>query len=243
MNFELGTLFGLGVGPGDPGLVTVRAVEVLQKAATIAFPVHRKGAASRALAVVASYLPETATRLPLVLPMTRDRDRLRQSRNEAAGLLARAGEDGDVACLSLGDPLFYSTFGYLAGKYPGRVEVISGVTAMSAMAAGIGLPLAEGDTPTVVVTGADSDGLAAALKIRASIVIIKPRALPPASLDLMDAHGVWSRAVAAVELGSPAEKIIQRLNRDSARQLPYFAVLWIKAAGEPEDGQQKDKKY
>ncbi len=233
MNIELGTLFGLGVGPGDPGLVTVRAVEVLQKAATIAFPVHRKGAASRALAVVASYLPETVTRLPLVLPMTRDGARLQQSRKEAAELLARAGEDGDVACLSLGDPLFYSTFGYLAGKYPGRVEVISGVTAMSAMAAGIGLPLAEGDTPTVIVTGADSDGLAAALKIRASIVIIKPRALPPASLDLMDAHGAWSRAVAAIELGSPAEKIIKRLNRDSARQLPYFAVLWIKAGGEP----------
>lgn len=224
---QLGTLFGVGVGPGDPGLVTVRAVAVIRAAPVVAFPVHRKGGASRALDTVRQHLNEETKKLPLLLPMTRDRNRLEQAHSEAARLLAEAGRGGDIACLSLGDPLFYSTFGYLACRYPGPVEIICGVPAMSAAAAAIGLPLASGDTPTAVVTGADVEGLAAALGMNASLVILKPRALPPAAFDLLDRFGAWGRASAAIELGGASQKIIRELDRAAAETLPYFAVVWI----------------
>ena len=228
MKTELGTLYGVGVGPGDPGLVTLRAVEVVRAAATVAYPVNREGAASRALDVIAGHLPEDTRRLPLLMPMTRDRDRLRQSHQAAAAELVRAGASGDIACLTLGDPLFYSTFGYLAGKYPGPVKIVSGVTAASAMAAAVGLPLAEGDTPTVVVTGADPEGLAAALELGASTIIIKPRSMPPLSFDILDEYGVWDRACAAAELGGAKERVMTMLSREAAQDLPYFAVMWIR---------------
>ncbi|MHB1412463.1 MAG: precorrin-2 C(20)-methyltransferase [Thermoleophilia bacterium] len=233
---ETGTLYGVGVGPGDPGLVTVRAVEIIQSVVTVAYPVHRQGAGSRALEAVRRYLRDGAALLPLLMPMTRDRERLRQAHAAAAAELAAAGGSGSVAYLSLGDPLFYSTFAYLAGGYPGSVRMISGVSAVSATAAAAGLPLATGDTPMVVVSGADTAGLRAALGMAgASVIIIKPRALKAAAFDLLDAAGVWQRTCAAVELGGEDERVISPLDRREAERLPYFAVIWIQPLAETEE--------
>jgi len=236
-NQEPGTLFGVGVGPGDPGLVTVRAVEVIRKAPTLAFPVNREDATSRAYETIAGYLGDGGERelLPLLMPMTRDRQRLREAHEKAvAAIIEAAGGGRDVAYLSLGDPLFYSTFGYLAEAFPGRVEVVSGVTAASATAAVAGRPLAAGDVPTVVVTGKAHAALAAALQMDASVIIIKPRSLSEESLDLLDSAGVWARTCAAVELGTPGERLIEAMDRETAAALPYFAVLWIRPATAPQ---------
>ena len=228
MSGELGTLYGVGVGPGDPGLVTLRAVEVIKRVSTVAFPVKREGAGSRAYDAVASHLGEAVVRLPLLMPMTRDRQLLDSAHEAAVKAVTEAAAGGrDLACLSLGDPLFYSTFGYLAERFPGPVKVVAGVSAISAMAAALGQPLADGDTPMVVVTGKAHGALAAALLMDASIVIIKPRSLSGESLDLLDKHGVWGRTRAAVELGSPGERLVTGLDREAAARLPYFAILWI----------------
>jgi len=224
----LGTLFGVGVGPGDPGLLTVRAIEIIQQAPTVAYPVHKRGAGSRALETVKSYLLEKTRLLPLLMPMTRDQTRLEQAHVEAAQAIVKAASAGDdVAYLSLGDPLFYSTFGYLAQRFPGSIEVVSGVTAASATAAALGLPMADGDTPTVVVSGNAHEALAAALRLGGSVIVIKPRSLAPESLDLLDRVGAWKRARAAIELGGSGERLIHDLDRAAAESLPYFAVLWI----------------
>ncbi len=233
---RLGTLYGVGVGPGDPGLATIRAVEVVRQVPTVAYPVNRKGAGSRAYETVAKYMKDETQRLPLFMPMTRNPARLEIAHADAAAAIIEAATGGrDVAFLSLGDPLFYSTFGYLAERYPGRVEVVSGVTAASATAAAIGLPLAEGDTPTVVVTGHAHDALAKAMAMSASTFIIKPSALSAESLDLLDRYDVWGRASAAIELGGAGERIVRQLDREAAAGLPYFAVLWIRPVeAEPE---------
>ncbi|MHB0866494.1 MAG: precorrin-2 C(20)-methyltransferase [Thermoleophilia bacterium] len=224
-----GTLYGVGVGPGDPGMVTLRAVEVIRTVPTIAFPVKKEGAPSRALETVRDHIPAAATLLPLLMPMTRDRDQLAQAHAAAAAaLIAAAAEGKEVAFLSLGDPLFYSTFGYLAAKFPGKVEAVSGVTAMSAAAAALGRPLAERDEATVVVTGVDHEQLKKALQMKGSIIIMKPRALSEASLDLLQEHGAFTRASAIIELGGEAQDTISHLDRTAAAGLPYFAIIWIK---------------
>lgn len=229
---KLGVLYGVGVGPGDPGLVTLRAVDVIRRSATVAYPVQREGAASRALETVRQHLTGSNRLLPLIMPMTRDKAFLEAAHEDAAQALIEAASDGgDVACLALGDPLFYSTFGYLAERFPGRVEVVSGVSAMSAMAAAVGMPLAAGDVPTVVVTGPDHTALEAALGINASIVILKPRSLSRESLDLIEKAGAWDRSRAALELGGTEEKIIGSIDRGAIADLPYFSVVWITPAG------------
>ncbi|MBI5870293.1 MAG: precorrin-2 C(20)-methyltransferase [Actinobacteria bacterium] len=237
MNAELGTLYGVGVGPGDPGLVTLKAVEVIRRVATVAFPVNREGAASRALDAVAGHIPETTARLPLLMPMTRDQQLLDSAHDAAVeAVIASAADGRDVACLALGDPLFYSTFGYIARRFPGPVEVVGGVSAISSMAAALGQPLADGDTPLVVVTGKAHDALESALAMDASVVIIKPRSLSSESLDLLDRDGAWDRARAAVELGGPDQRVINEIGRDTAAALPYFAILWI----QPKQTEGKD---
>lgn len=228
------------MGPGDPGLVTIRAVEVIRAAPVLAFPIHRQGGASRAFETVRRYVDGGKKELPLLMPMTRNRQRLERAHADAARLLAAAGRDGNIACLSLGDPLFYSTFGYLAVRYPGPVKVVAGVPAMSAAAAAAGLPLASGDTPTSVITGADVRSLGAAIGMNASIVILKPRAMPLAAFDLLDEFDAWSRAGAAVELGGADEKIISPLDRATAEKLPYFAIVWIQPNERMVDGEKPD---
>ena len=228
MSDDLGILYGVGVGPGDPGLVTLRAVEVIRSVPTVAYPVQSEGAESRALNAVRGHLVEGQALLPLLMPMTRDAQRLEAAHAAAAQALVKAASGGrDVACLALGDPLFYSTFGFMAERFPGRLKVVSGVSAMSAMAAALGLPLAAGNIPTVVLTGKDQAALESALELGASIVILKPRSLSGGSLDLLDEAGAWPRARAVVELGGPQEQIIGRLDRAAAAGLPYFAVVWI----------------
>lgn len=227
---NMGKLIGVGVGPGDPGMVTMAAVEVIRSAGTIAYPVHKPGAGSRALDAATPYISENVKQLPLLMPMTRDRSRLDAAHGEAVEAITRAASSGaDIVYLALGDPLFYSTFGYLAARFPGQVEVISGVSAMSAMAAAAVQPLAEKDIPTVVVTGKDGDGLRAALEMNASIVVIKPRSLSNESLNLLESRGALERAVAAIELGGSGEQLRRRLDRKTVETLPYFAMLWIPA--------------
>lgn len=228
-NGQLGTLYGVGVGPGEPEMVTLKAIEVIRSVPTVAYPVARPGAASRALAVVRAHLNGATVLLPLVMPMTRDRKRLQEAHAEAVAALKQAAAGGkDVACLALGDPLFYSTFGYLAAAYPGPVEVISGVSSLGALSAAAGMPLADGDTPTVVVSGASPEAIAAALAMGSSIVIIKPRALTEESLALLEESGALKRALVAVELGGPGQKLIRGLDREAAAALPYFSVIWIR---------------
>lgn len=224
---KLKTLFGVGVGPGDSGLVTLRAVEVIKSVPTVAYPVAKEGAVSRAFEVVREHVSDRQRQLPLLMPMTRDKERLRQAHDAAVAALEEAAATGEVAYLSLGDPLFYSTFGYLAARFAGPVEVVSGVSAMSAMSAVLGLPLAEGDTPTVVLSGNSYEALDSALQMGSSIVIIKPKALSEESLVLLEESGALDRALAVAELGNPGQRLIRELDRETVAALPYFAVVWI----------------
>lgn len=227
---KLGTLYGIGVGPGDPGMVTVRAVEVIKKVATVAFPVKREGASSRAYETVKEYIKQGTDLLPLIMPMTKESHSLDQAHAAAAGALKQAAGSGrDVAYLSLGDPFFYSTFGYLAERFPGPVKAISGVTAISACAAAIGLPLAAGDAAVTVITGeAGGDMLKSALSLGGSTVIMKPRSLASGSLDILESSGALARASAFIELGGAGQRVLQNIDRNEAATLPYFSIIWIK---------------
>ena len=141
----MATLYGVGIGPGDPELVTLKALRVLERVPVICAPYTRQEGESIAAQIAAAVLPHEAAVnkefLTLHFPMTRDDAQLAEAWQEAAQQVAgRLAGGKDVAFVTLGDPSFYSTYPYLVRAVRDlspkvRAETIPGVTAFSACAA------------------------------------------------------------------------------------------------------------
>lgn len=174
-----GKLWGIGVGPGHPELITVKAVQVLQKVPVAAVPKARRGQPSIAYQIARRYLKQDAQVVELVMPMTEARAELEQAWDQAArDVLSYLRHELDVAFLTLGDPSLYSTFGYLAKKVRAlepslEVEVIPGITSFAAAAARLRVPLAEGDEPLVILPAAGERDLGERAWQGANLVLMK----------------------------------------------------------------------
>jgi precorrin-2/cobalt-factor-2 C20-methyltransferase len=138
------TLYGVGLGPGDAGLVTVRGREVLREAEVVYSP----GRLSRSVAT--EHVSEERIG-DLDFPMTRDEEELREAWREAAAAIAPSARDGTVAFVTLGDPNVYSTFGHLRRTLDAfhpdvELEVVPGVSALTAFATALGVEVAAGSS-------------------------------------------------------------------------------------------------
>ena len=154
-----GTFIGIGVGPGDPELITVKAVKALQSVDIICVPKSHANKPSMALRMVKQILAERkkpAEILELIFPMTKDDLNNRKLWVENAAIVAAKAKKGDVAFITLGDPMLYSTFLYLyecvKETYPEiELEIIPGVTSVTAAAASAKLPLAEKEEVVTII--------------------------------------------------------------------------------------------
>ena len=142
-----GTLYGVGVGPGDPELLTLKAVRLLRDCDIIAIP--QKKDRCFALRIVLDALPELADKplLEIVMPMTRDKDaRERAHQKGAAALAEQLDKDLNVVYITLGDPTIYSTYGYLQRRIQEmgyETETVPGVPSFCAAAAALDISLCE----------------------------------------------------------------------------------------------------
>ncbi|RVT87315.1 precorrin-2 C(20)-methyltransferase [Rhodobacteraceae bacterium CCMM004] len=139
-----GTLYGIGVGPGAPDLMTLRAARLIAACPVVAYPTLA-GADSFARSIAAEVIAPGAQEIAIDIPMTTDRAPAQGAYDAGAARIATALDAGrDVACLCEGDPLFYGSFMYLHGRLADRyrVEVVPGVTSLTACAAAAGWPLA-----------------------------------------------------------------------------------------------------
>ena len=157
-----GTLYGLGVGPGDPELITLKALRLLKAAPVIAYPAPEEGE-SLARKIAAPHLPGGQTEIVIRMPLDASRFPAQAVYDRVAEEVATHLDAGrDVAALCEGDPFFYGSFMYLFGRLAGdhRVEVVPGVTAATACAAALGVPLTHRDHASAVtlVTGHGRDG-------------------------------------------------------------------------------------
>ena len=154
-----GTLYGIGVGPGSPDLLTLRAVAILRKTRVVLAASSTRNAYSTALEIAREYLPPGAAVVRLAFPMTQDGNALAKAWEENARIAAAWLEKGeDAAFLTLGDPLIYSTFGYLMRTvktlFPHiPVAVVPGVTSFQAAAAATGTVLCEQDENFLLLPG------------------------------------------------------------------------------------------
>lgn len=154
-----GRFFGIGVGPGDPELLTLKGHRVLREVQVICSPRSAADRESIALSIARRFAGEGCEVLELVFPMSKDGENLERCWLEAARSIIRRLEQGkDVAFVTLGDPGLYSTYAYLVEKLrllrPGvEIETIPGVTAFLACAAARNTPLARGEEKLAVLGG------------------------------------------------------------------------------------------
>jgi len=239
-----GTLYGVGLGPGDPELVTLKAARLIGEADVIAYHSARHGR-SIARGVAAPYLRGDQVEEPLVYPLTVEttdhprgyRGALDDFYTESAAKLAAHLDAGrDVVLLCEGDPLFYGSYMHmhtrLAGRY--RAEVVPGVTSVSAAAAVAGRPLVEGEEVLTVLPGTlPPEALAERLATADSAAVLKlGRTFEKVRKALTDA-GRLDEAL-YVERATWAEQRVIPLSEVDPDTVPYFSVAILpskKAAG------------
>lgn len=229
-----GKLYGLGLGPGDPELITLKAHRILQSVPVIAWPAPDTGP-SFARSIAAPHLPEGQIEVPIVVPMRTERFPARDVYDKASVEIAEHLDAGrDVAVLCEGDPFFYGSFMYvferLAADYP--TEVVPGVSSMMAAASAAGRPLAARNDVLSVVPGPLSDEeLTNRFNAADALAIIKIgrhfnrlRALI-AKMNLLP-HAVYAERVS---LGSQRLMPLADVAEDTA---PYFSMILIYKGGE-----------
>jgi precorrin-2/cobalt-factor-2 C20-methyltransferase len=232
-----GRLIGVGVGPGDPGLLTLNAIAALGEADVVAH-FAKAGNASNARTIAASHLKAGIEELPLLYPVTTEipkedaayRDAISAFYDSSAASIASRLDAGRVvAVIAEGDPLFYGSYMHLhvrlASRYP--TEVIAGVTGMSGCWSAIGTPMAQGDDVFTVLPGtlpeyelerrlADADA-AIVMKIGRHLAKVR-RAL--------DRAGRLDRAI-YVERGTMANAAVMPLVDKLDTYAPYFAMVLV----------------
>lgn len=231
-----GTLYGIGVGPGDPDLITLKAVKTLRGVDVVLAAASTKNEASLALSIAAPHLAPGVETLRLGFPMTRDAAVLEaawRANAEAVVKILDAGKS--AAFLTLGDPLTYSTFGYLvralAPRTDAPVVVVPGVTSYQAAAAKTGRVLVESGENMAVVSGvADEASLTRVLETTQSAVILKAYKSLPVIRRVLEKLGLGDACVFVTRLGLEGEAVISGL--DNLPEKPsYFSLLMVRKPG------------
>jgi precorrin-2/cobalt-factor-2 C20-methyltransferase len=223
-----GKLYGIGVGPGDPELITVKALRILRDAFVIAYPQPDDGP-SFARSIVEHYLSSDQLEIPIIVPMDTKRHPAKAVYDAAAETIAHHLDAGsDVVVLCEGDPFFYGSFMYLHERLAGRyaVEVVPGVSSMMAASAGTARPLAARNDVLSVIPGPLEDArIKAQIEQSDAVAIIKLGRHYGRIKTLIEEMGLTANA-AFIERVSLANQKLMPL-RDAPDAAPYFSMILI----------------
>lgn len=231
---KTGTLYGVGLGPGDPELITRKAARLIEAATTIAYPTLA-GADSFARAIAAELIQPDIREIRMDVPMSTERQPAQSAYDQGAAeikAILKTGED--VICLCEGDPFFYGSFMYLharlAEKF--RVEIIPGVTSVTACAARAAMPLAARNERLTVLPGPLPEAeLRARIEGAESVVIMKVgRHLAKIrrvieDLELTDQAKYVERATLPQEVVLPLSQ--------APEKAPYFSMILLTKGADP----------
>lgn len=228
---EPGTLHGVGVGPGDPELVTLKALRIIRETPVLAWPANPEGH-SIARGVVASFIPPGKTEIPVTMDfVSRGRESANAAYDAAAAEIAGHLQEGrDVAVLCEGDPLFYGSFAYILARLDGRfpVSVVPGIASPMACAAVAARPVALLDEVLTVLPATLPDAvLEARLAATDAAAIMKLGRHLPKVAAVLDRLGMADDARVVVRAGHADQRLLT-LPEALAEGVPYFSLLLVR---------------
>ncbi len=235
-------LIGIGVGPGDPDLLTVKAVKAIQNADIIMCPASKEDRPSIALSVVSSLIDKSKNQeiVKLIFPMTKDKDVLEQTWKKNAKIMAEKVLLGkNVVYLTVGDPYLYSTWIYmykdLKENYPEMdISVIPGIVSMFTFASKVGISIAEGAEKVAIIPSCyDLSSVKEIAKYSETMVFLKDGRYFDQVIKVLKESGFPDDSIFAIgqDLGTENE-IIRKLTlgevNDKTLTTKYFSILVVK---------------
>jgi len=236
-----GTLYVIGVGPGDPELMTLRALKTLEGTKIICVPKGREEGSSLALSIVRKALSlDDKEIIEIHFPMKKTKPEvdsykeLDKKWDEAASvILSRLGDGMDVAFLTLGDPMFYSTFFYLYERLlklsPGlKIIFIPGVSSINASAAAAGIPLGLADEKIAILPATYVEDIKTTLQGFDTVVLMKVHRVFDKVFSTLNEMSLLDKAICITRIGMGDEKIFTDLKTLKAEDIDYFSTIIVK---------------
>lgn len=235
MSENRGTLYGIGVGPGDPDLITMKAVKAMGGVDVIFTASSSKNSFSLAVDIARPHLPENVEVVVLPFPMTSDKEVMAKAWNENACTIAKVLDEGkNVAFLTLGDPMTYSTFGYIAqcmradyADYP--MVTIPGITSFQAAAARINTPLVEGEETLMITSGAYGGAHVRRVSDAAeNVVLLKAYKNVDDIADALSESNLLDHSCAIKKCGRQGEEIVWNVSDLREIKPDYWTLIIAK---------------
>ncbi|MFT9818214.1 precorrin-2 C(20)-methyltransferase [Lysinibacillus sp. NPDC056185] len=232
---NLGILYGLGVGPGDPELITVKAFRIIQESPVIAYPKKLKGSKSYAHRIVDVYInPEEKDMLGLVFPMTKDEAVLEREWTKSVELVyGKLKEGKDVAFVTEGDPLLYSTFIHMMklmqDMHPDvEIQTVPGISSFNGSASRLGIALADGDDRVAIVPAHDNyEAMREAIESHDAVVFIKVAKVIDLMLEVLRDLDLLDKASVVTKVTSDKE-IIWDVRELDGVDLEYLTLMVVR---------------
>ncbi|MGE7110412.1 precorrin-2 C(20)-methyltransferase [Lysinibacillus sp. NPDC047702] len=232
---NLGILYGLGVGPGDPELITVKAFRVIQESPVIAYPKKLRGSKSYAHRIVDVYInPEEKDMLGLVFPMTKDEAVLEHEWTKSVELVYEKLKEGkDVAFVTEGDPLLYSTFIHMMklmqDKHPEvEIRTVPGISSFNGSASRLGIALADGDDKVAIIPAHDDyNAMREAIESHDAVVFIKVAKVIDLMLQVLRDLDLLDKASVVTKVTSD-EEVIWDVRELDGVELEYLTLMVVR---------------
>ena len=225
-----GTFYGIGVGPGDPELLTVKAIKAIEAADVLIAPKTEKKEGSVALEIARPYLKKDIEIVYQVFPMVKDfaEDTGAWEANKEE-ILALLNAGKNVAFLTLGDPMFFSTYIYvfrLLEHEDVDIVTIPGVPAFIAIGSHVGRPIVEGNDVLAVIPGtASKERLEEVMAVAGSAVVMKVYHNSAEIIDLLKRNHMAKDAVLVSRVGLDGERVIHDLEAHADEKLNYLSTI------------------
>jgi precorrin-2/cobalt-factor-2 C20-methyltransferase len=232
---KIGTLHGIGVGPGDPELITVKAFRTLQQTPVIAYPKKRTGSKSYAHQIAEVYInPGEKEMLGLVFPMTKDEAILEREWNQTVSRVWEHLSQGkDVAFVTEGDPLLYSTFIHMMRLmqtlHPEvSIKTIPGISSMGGAASRLGIALADGDDHVAIIPARDDyDAMRKVIEDNDCVIFIKVAKVLDLILMILRDLNLSDKASVVTKVTSE-EEVIWNVDEIEGLELEYLTLMVVR---------------
>ena len=233
-----GKIYGIGVGPGDPELLTLKAYRVLKEIDILCVPKSKTEKDSLALSIAQKAVQRDFEILELLFPMTHDKETLRLHWDMATEKMVEKVREGkSLAFITIGDPMFYSTYAYILERVKKmhrdiEIETIPGITAFAACSSFINEPLTEGDEKLAVVPAAYGiSAIREAFLNYDNVVLMKVNRLYDEVAGLLKELGLLGKAVYISRCGYEDQYFTADIEGQMGKEKDYMSVLIVRKAG------------